>query len=84
MQLIWVGLDLLHVDSPTTLAVALLPLLPATNPSTTPRTGYRLLYPYPHHPTTPYYPYYPYYPLRAVPLLPLLPPATPATPRYYP
>ena len=61
---IWVALDLLHVDSPTTLAVALLPLLPATNPSTTPRTGYCLLplHP-PTTPTTPTTPYvqYPYY-----------------------
>ena len=51
---IWVALDLLHVDSPTTISL------------TTPTTCYQPLY-YPSYrvlPTTPtptYYPYYPYY-----------------------
>ena len=72
--MIWVALDLLHVDSPTTLSL------------TTPTTCYQPLY-YPSYrvlPTTPtptYYPYYPYYPLRTVPRVNypcLLPPATPA------
>ena len=81
---IWVALDLLHVDSPTTISL------------TTPTTCYQPLY-YPSYrvlPTTPtptYYPYYPYYPLRTV-LYPYYPcylllasySFLPATPRNYP